>query len=42
MRAMALAAGGGAPDMPVESGDVDVAAAVTVVFELVDEQSATG
>jgi uncharacterized protein YggE len=31
----AMAAGGGGPDMPVESGDVDVAAAVTVVFELI-------
>jgi len=30
---MAMAAGGG-PDMPVESGDVTVSAAVTVVFEL--------
>ena len=27
-------AGGGGPDMPVESGDVGVSAAVTVVFEL--------
>jgi uncharacterized protein YggE len=33
--AMRMAAAGGGPDMPVESGDVDVAAAVTVVFELV-------
>jgi uncharacterized protein YggE len=33
--AMRMAAGGGGPDMPVESGDVDVAAAVTVAFELI-------
>ena len=31
---------GGGPDMPVESGDVDVAAAVTVVFELIAAEPA--